>query len=426
MHRWMSRGIVPGVLAALLFMGGAGCADDTTDGNDTMDTGNGGEVDAGDTDDGSIDDGGGDEDADDGGGDTGSDGGGDAGEDGGGEDAGDTGAGEDGGHDAGSDADDTGPDGGDAGTDGGGGEEDCTYPPPEESDCPDGDHGPGSFFNEFTVEESGDCCKDFNGDGDPDSAVGDLASDIEGIMGVDFNDEIDQQIQAGELVYLLEYADWRDAMNDSGLDMWLYFGEDTDNDFQPNLNGDGDFYITPESLDDNGDPRSSFPQASVSNGEYSVTGGSAPLMLPAGTDLVEIEADEIDIDADVDSGADLEAGGRVELTNGELSAEVALDDIFEGLNDAGQQCSCISNDTHPVYTEESSGWTCNSTSSDANACDGAGEMCEYLSDPTMCDIGGSTLEDSADLDTDGDGEDDALSLGVEFEAVGAKIEGEAP
>lgn len=425
MNRWIGRNISCFLLVAGLALAGAvACSDEasveennfspTEDASDTTDEADadaGGDEDA-DGGPGDADDGGnGDEDADDGGGDDnpdaddgGTDGEVDGGEDDGGMDAGDAGP------DAEPDA----------------GEPNCAFPPPEDSDCPDGDHGPGSFFNEFEIQESGDCCKDFDGDGSPDSAVGDLAATIESFMGVDFNDEIDQQIQDGDLIYLLEYADWRNPNDDSALDVWLYFGEDTDNDFQPNLNGNGDFYITPESLDDNGDPRSDFPSASITAGLFYVNDGQAPLMLPAGTDLTEVQVEGIELEAMVEPDPDLEAGGRVGLTDGELAAEVLLDDLFGAINDVAEECSCISQSTHPVFTEESTGWTCNSTQQDANQCSGTGNPCEFFSDPFQCDLAAGTIESEADIDTDGDGVDDALSMGATFEAVGAEIVGVAP
>ncbi|MFW5965997.1 MAG: hypothetical protein ACOCV2_00705 [Persicimonas sp.] len=427
MNRWIARNVSCLLLVAgLALLGATACSDEASveENNDPA------ADDASDTTDEEDADAGGDEDADGGASDADDGGSGDdadldGGDDGGGDtedpDASDGGDAEiDGGDDAGQDAGDA----GDAGADSG--EVNCAYPPPEDSDCPDGDHGPGSFFNEFEIKESGECCKDFSGDGEDDSAVGDLAATVEGIMGVNFNDEIDQQIQDGDLVYLLEYADWRDPDDDSALDVWLYFGEDTDNDFQDNLNGNGDFYIASDSLDDNGDPRSDFPSASVTDGLFYVDDGEAPLMLPAGSDLAEVEVQGIELEADVESGADLEAGGRVELSNGELAAEVLLDDLFGAINDVAEQCSCIDRDSLPLYTEESSGWTCNATNDDANQCSGTGNPCEFFSEPSQCDLAAGFIEDEADLDTDNDGEVDALSLGATFEAVGAKIEGEAP
>ncbi len=307
----------------------------------------------------------------------------------------------------------------------------CAYPPVDAS-CPDGPHGPGSFMTEFVFKERGECCHDYDGDGIDDNALGDLVAQLAGPPAeTDFNEVIDYQIQNGVLVYLFEYAYWSDENNDASLELDLLFGRDTDADFAPNLAGTGDFYIEPDSLDANGDPRSNFPSASVSNGRLSVSGGSAPLSLPVGTELIEVDVTDIVIEADVVPGADFEAGGRVELTNGQLAGLVTLDELFGALNDVARNCSCIATD--PVFTENSTDtWVCNSTPEDAESCNNdpnATLMCQNLADTTAisgCSIIASVLSNSPDLDRDGDDSNETLSLGATFEAVGAEITGVAP
>ncbi|MFP4600557.1 MAG: hypothetical protein ACLFVJ_20045, partial [Persicimonas sp.] len=168
------------------------------------------------------------------------------------------------------------------------------------------------------------------------------------------------------------------------------------------------------------------------NGRLSVAGGSAPLSLPVGTELIEVDVTDIVIEADVVPGADFEAGGRVELTNGELAGLVTLDDLFGALNDVAQNCSCIATD--PVFTETSTPdtWECNSTAEDEESCNNdpnATQMCQTLADGSTfqgCSTIASVLSSSPDLDRDGDGSDETLSLGATIEAVGAKITGVAP
>jgi hypothetical protein len=310
----------------------------------------------------------------------------------------------------------------------------CSYPPTD-STCPDGDYGPASFVSEFVIKRSGECCHDFDADNSDDSALGDLAANLETLLQVNFNDLIDAQIQNGLLVYLFEYAYWSDETDDPALEFSFLFGQDESPDFSDNLAGTGDFLVDPASLDSNGDPKSSFPQASVVGGRLSVANGTAPLVLPVGAELVEVVVENVRISADVTPGADLEAGGRVALTNGELSGTVSLDEMFGALNTVAEACSCISQSTHPVFVEEvnngTPNWVCTSTDQDNSSCQNdssATQMCQTLADNESafgCSYVAQVIDSQADLDLDQDQHEDAYSLGAEFEAVGASIVGQA-
>jgi hypothetical protein len=309
----------------------------------------------------------------------------------------------------------------------------CTHPAQDDAGCAAedfGDHGPGTFLNEFRIEGGGVCCRDFDGDQTVDSALGDLIGSISGILQInDFNEDIiAPQVASGDIVFLFEYAYWSDPVEDPALEFNLMFGQDTDADFAPNMAGTGDFLINPTSLDSNGDPKSSFPSASVSNGHLRVPSGSAPLVLPVGTDLVETRVDDLRIDADVVGGtADLHTSGRVELTDGEISGVVTLEQMFSSLNTVAASCGCFS--TTAVFVESSpDSWTCEATQADKTACSGVSSMCETLSTPTgdgfvNCGSIANLISDAADVNLDDDAPEEALSLGATFNGVGASIVG---
>lgn len=309
----------------------------------------------------------------------------------------------------------------------------CSFPADPDAGCdPEayGDYGPASFLNEFVVKESGECCTDFDNDGATDSALGDLAGQIESILGVPFNDIIAFQIESGSLIYLFEYGYWSDSVSDPSVDFAMLFGQDTDADFGPNLAGNGDFNIDPASLDANNDPKSTFASASVNNGRLVATGGTTPLVLPVGTDLIETVVEQVRVEADVLQGADLQAGGRVGLGNGEISGLVTLQELYGSLNAVARNCSCITSD--PVFAETSTDtWECMSTQADQAACENdpnASQMCKVLATPTGTESCFSIeffVNGSADISTDADAAKEALSLGATFEAVGAHIDGVA-
>jgi hypothetical protein len=314
----------------------------------------------------------------------------------------------------------------------------CTFPAEADAGCtPEqlGDWGPATFLSDFNIADNGDCCRDFpNGDdnSNPDSAMGALVNTLEFALQVnDFNEDIiAPQIESGDIVYLFEYAYWSDAVTDPAVEFNLVFGEDTDSDFAPNFAGNGDFYVDPASLD-NGEPKSTFQTAAVTNAKFKVTGGTAPLVLPVGTDLVETLVEDIQIEADVESGtANLDAGGRVALTNGKLSGYITLNSMFASLNTVADNCGCIA--APDLYVDSGNGnWTCQATSADKAACADTTTMCETLSTPASegainCEVIGGLVTDQADIDTDGDTTADALSLGATFTGVGASLKGVTP
>ncbi len=333
-----------------------------------------------------------------------------------------------------SDVSDAGTDTADVGVDSGladAGHSGCTFPADPDAGCPVADqglYGPASFISQFVVKKSGECCADLDGDGTLDSAVGDLAASMQSMMGVPFNDIIAAEIQHGMLIYLLEYAYWDDPANDGALQLDLVFGQDESPDFTDNLAGTGNFLIDSTTLDAQGHPLSDFDVASVTNGRLSVTGGNAPLVLPVGADLVEIGVQQLSLQADVDSSADLTSNGRVALSNGQLSGVITLDEMFSALNTVAQGCSCISSD--PLFTEQSpDSYTCSPAASEKQACDSdpsASDMCKTLASKSGCTTVAAVMTQSADLDLNSDPGNDALSLGATFEAVGASIRGTTP
>lgn len=307
------------------------------------------------------------------------------------------------------------------------GHEGCAYPGDPEAECPPwayGDYGPASFVNYFYIEKSGTCCADFTGNGTDDSAMGNLISTLSAVIGVPFNDVIAAQIANGNLVFLFEYAYLSDAVNDPALQINLMLGEDSDNYFGPNMNGEGYFNIKPESLDAQGNPKSDFPTAKVENGRLSVEGGSAAILIPLNIDgslMDEVQVERLSISADVDPASEFSGGERVALHDGELAGAVSLEDFFGAINKMAATCDCIA--SQPLYVEVGPGeWGCvepleSTCGEDSDA------LCKTLGNRQQCELVATVVNRSADVDLDADAIEDALSLGARFSAVGASIVG---
>lgn len=307
----------------------------------------------------------------------------------------------------------------------------CTFPPEEDADCPAyayGDYGPASFITQFIIRPSGTCCADFNGDGRPDSALGTLTQTLQSVIGMPFNDVIDIQIRAGRMAFLFQYAYFSAPEHDPALDMNLLFGVDADDDFEPNLAGDGEFLIDPRSLGPDGQPLSSFASASVRDGRLVASNGQAKLLLPLNVDaslMTQIDVQKLRVEADVDPDADLMAGGRVTLLNGEMSGAVPLSEFFAALNLMTADCGCIK--SKPIFVPGENGrWTCTNPFLSQDCAQDPDPMCEALGNQGVCQFVADAVSDQADVDLGNTGSYNALSLGATFQAVGTSIVGVAP
>lgn len=303
----------------------------------------------------------------------------------------------------------------------------CDHPASPDADCwPDdyGDFGPASFIDHFYIEKSGACCTDMTGNGSQDSALGSLIDALSGIIGVPFNDVIEAQLQAGNLIFLFEYGYLSDPVNDPAFQINLVFGEDTDSDFAPNLEGQGDFTIDPGSLDSEGNRRSNFPTATLQNGRFSVANGSAALRLPLNVNatlISEIQLERLSIEADIMPGADLHAAGRIALAEGRMSAAVPLSDFYGALNEMAAPCSCIS--SQPLFVESSpEQWSC-AEPLESDCRFDPDPLCKNLGDRSRCNTITDVVNTVADIDLNDNNSEDALSLGATFTAVGASIQG---
>lgn len=302
----------------------------------------------------------------------------------------------------------------------------CAYPATS-STCDQGDWGAGSFINTFTLENDGDCCYDFDGDGNDDSGLARLKSIIKTLTGFEFNEIIRIQIESGGLTYLFTYSDWSNPVNDPDANLDVVFGTSTST-WTEKQNDNGVFTVTANSVDANGDPLSQLDTADVCSSHITVRGGQAPLRVPIGSELIEVTLNDVHLDADVVAPTDLSASGRVGLENGELGGWITLDDIFGGLNGVAQACDCLQKD---VFVRESGSWTCVAEQADQDDCatdPNAPAFCQdFLSRPAECGLAATTLERNADFDGqpvgNPDGTLDSYTVGAKFTATGAELTG---
>lgn len=335
----------------------------------------------------------------------------------------DTGSGDDLGIDTGTDADDAGDDMADATMFPDVMQQECFHPSDDPS-CPMGEFGAGTFLDFIEIDTSQECCRDFTGDGVNDNKIGLYVGALGAATGEDLNANIDTAISTGNLVYLFEYSHWGNEEFDDDLALRVFLGQDADDMFGDNLAGDGEFEITADSFDTNGDPKWVFNNASVQNGHLIATDGELQLFFPNLLDDVQLLMTDVRIEADVVPPADLQSGGTVTLENGELSGALDRNLFYDSMNEAALACACLDKAVF-IYDAQNDDYDCNVTAEDETACEfDPSSGCRFLSNRQACTFFQGASSD-IDVDTDGDDEPDAFSVGTTFTGVGASITGRA-
>ncbi len=285
-------------------------------------------------------------------------------------------------------------------------------------------YGPSTFVNTLYLpfaEGDEPCCFDFTGDGEIDNAVANLLGMLGGLLGdVDINAEIQGAIDGGSVAVLFEFLDVADWVDQAALDMNFFLGKDADDDYTDNLdpvNG-GTFLIDPASLDAEGNPLVTFADMSITGGL--LEGGPSQFIL----DLPIMEG--IVIHAVVD-GAMIEgnvaatAENKVSITDGKLGGYVAKETIANALNAyIDSSCDCLGLGGAPLIDLETN--ACATAGTPENCTDDA-ETCGQIYN--YCGMALPFIDMVLDVDSDGDGTADSISIGVTFGTIPAMIDGVA-
>lgn len=295
----------------------------------------------------------------------------------------------------------------------------CAYPSNDPT-CPSDEKllGPGSYLTSLTILEDKTCCRDFDNDGNIDNVIGgDLLKLAKQFAGLDVNANVQAEISAGRLVYLLEYRNWDNASFDPMMNMGFVTGIDNDADFSDNAAGTGTFIVDPLSFDLAGIPNWNFGMANVNNSAISGKNGTLDITFPGLIDSVQLSLVDVQINAQVEPGANLTQGGTVQLTQGTLSGALVRDTLFESMNDVSTTCPCLGNKA--MFEKRGNGsYACTLTAADETACMSASQDCKNISVRQICSTL-SIISPSVDVDSDGDGTKDSYSVGATFETVPA-------
>ncbi len=287
-------------------------------------------------------------------------------------------------------------------------------------------------------ESDGVCCFDIDADGAVDNGLGSLAETLSALAG-DLNDSLAEAIESDQLTTLVEFKRGFDRTNPSQLHFFsgtndLDENGEPDQTFAQIQAGGGVFLLQRPSVD------TPFPNGQLNRGIYVPTTGeyispaeffelNVPLQeFFGGARSIQVTVKAVRFEALLET---------VELTRtvnfniagqryggARMGGYIELDEFFAAFSDElGTTCGCAVGRTSGrppelIYGEGTNprrptryGFSCNDTSFDISECE-AEALCDNLGLICSTVVQVISTFSIADIDTNGNGIDDAISLGL--------------
>lgn len=277
-----------------------------------------------------------------------------------------------------------------------------------------------------------DCCFDFHGDGPIDNALGELLGGIAQLVGAgELNQLLADEIAAGTVVILLEWEGLESAAADIAVGISGYYGVTVDalgnpiaslsaSDYANNVAGQGRFEVFDASFKSGvGVPLIHLPGGTIEDGLLTAGPGVFELSLPILGKVIEAHVGGARLEAEVAMHPN---GKGLMFVDGKLGGYVSMADLFAALNTfVVDECPCL-NLTGPLvfYTDDTEPPTCDPVPDAAcNPDDYYQGPCHTLGQ--VCSVALPLIQ--ADVDTDGNEHQDALSIGVWLDATAAELVG---
>lgn len=295
------------------------------------------------------------------------------------------------------------------------------------------DWGPASYVDQLAIAGEDECCVDFTGDGNPDNELAGIADTLDDID--DINDQIQEGIDDGEISIVLEHDGLEDVQDGEEYDINFLFADDVD---------DGEATIDPASFEDGTHPHALIPDAEVTddNGSYVLDAGPGTVVLQLDAGALTDGAVDAELELDINNATiqadfeDTDISEGVGLENGEIGGVLRFEDVFEAINEVAEECGCLGNPETLVEFDDGDA-ICNLSEDERDdlqeGYDDFEEACDDQGDEEFCaDLGQFcpgisviTAMGLADVDTSGDGDADAFTAGITFEASAVEIVGVA-
>ena len=321
-----------------------------------------------------------------------------------------------------------------------------TTPPPVDLQF----SGPFSYIWRIQVPEPGtpaECCFDFTGDGLIDNGFGTLVGATAAISpGTDVQASLDSPIADGSTALMFEYAGLNESTLGGPTQLWLYAATNdlngdgvADQQWVPTrVAGRGLFQVEPYSLADDGSPLVRFESAYIDGNLLTAGPGAFPIEMPFVFSTVSVVIQQAYIQADIrseasgfftnDADIDSDGNGVPEVWGGaQLGGIVPADQAFSDLSYQASNCACAGLSFFDQLFIAGEGFDTYEVACDSSitindsACSAAdGELCQNLS--TICGFAPAfPTIGLIDVDTNGNGIPDAISVGLRLSMSGAAL-----
>ncbi len=302
--------------------------------------------------------------------------------------------------------------------------------------------GQASFVSGMRIPspDTDPCCFDYTDDGAPDNALGTLLDSLSGLLGdSDVNGMIQSSIEDGTIAILLEYVGLDDATSDDSLTMNGFYGAyasldaNGNPDYATALTGEGHFTADASSfIEGTAVPLISFAGAKIEAGVLQAGPSLFTLNFPLMGMVLSASVSGTQVEATVTANAN---GKGLDFTDAKLGGYVKGEDLASAVNAIANGCDCLGLTTdlitfNPLATEPK--LACDPAAQadvDANTCtDADGSICTglagYVGTGGLVCTGLFLL--AMDVDSDGNGKADSISVGVRLDGVAATIDGLTP
>jgi len=294
-----------------------------------------------------------------------------------------------------------------------------------------------TYLHGFTIPTADAlCCRDFgsiskdfieNGTNELDNALAGIAT-VAGTLGFSLQDTIDEAVQSGNFVALIDHYDWPGVQGGS-YHMAFFRGEyDPSTTFAVAEAGAGLFRIpTQNFIDGTGEPVATFDMATFDGAIVDAAGGTIEIAMPiTDTALLVVPMQDVEMTASAN-----ESGASVAMQSGQLSGFVTVTDLYDSYNFVvNEACGCLGLSGDLVEDNGDGTYSYNCVSDAATLCTATGEeACATLAGTNL--FGGEIcsgldlfIGGVADLDLDGDTTTfEGLSVGLTFQGSPGAVSG---
>jgi hypothetical protein len=272
---------------------------------------------------------------------------------------------------------------------------------------------PGSLISALRFAAPGEGLS-VDDDGTPDNNLGDLLRSLEGLLSIDIDELLTENIDSGLLTIGLAWVGESPIEEGARSEVHILQLNDVDN--SPATRDV--YYVEPSSFEPgSGAPTARFP-GETSGGVFESGRSSFDLTVPTGLFELDLSVQQ----AVVQASPMFDLLG-VAVDTGRIAGVVPGENVFAALNGyvASPQCSCV-DAAGPLFAVGDEGRaSCDTPDTDACV---SGDPCAQIS--SLCAIVVQLVTNSYDQDTGGDPAADGMSVNLVFDAVGITLVGLAP